>query len=618
MPGEKLIKSLELNEVTFLIIGAIIGSGIFMIPGLAAAAAGAMSVAAWIIVGIIAVLMSMLIAELASTYENAGGLHFYVEKAFGKGVGFMVGWACLIISWVTIAMTVSAAIEYLSYLIYLSELLKAIIAISLIAILTVIAFLGIKNSAKTQTFFTAITLLVLWTFISLGVFKVQGVNFSAPAFQSAPFIMAIILVIEPYIGWQEATFLSEETKNARKTVPKALIIGTLIIAALYAAVAFIAVGVIGSKNLGSANAPLARVAEVLLPGGGVFIALGAILIIVGCANSWIASSARLPYALGRERIIPKTFAKLHSKTNTPYISLILQAFISSMIVLVASFEEILEMLVPMAIFVYLLTFISVPIIRKKEKEENAMFRVPYGKAISIFCSIFAIGALLYFLTQRPRAVIDGLSLIALGVPLYFLMKFRHSETFPHIFYSVLSRIPGYDTLSRASYAKGVSRRMLHGIDLKGKILEVDCKTALFLRDTVNIGSPTLRIGTDLSFAPLIRAKHRTKHASFINADTTTLPFKKNSFDYVFCMGLSPEVVDLDAFIQEIVRVLKPEGKAVVLAFAEVLGFEAFFSPDILKNIAEKYGHGAEIEKERYGGVNYNFITIYQTKHSPKS
>ena len=116
MPKEKLTKYLELNEVTFLIIGAIIGSGIFMIPGLAAAAAGTMSIVAWLIVGVIAILMSLLIAELASTYENAGGLHYYVEKALGKGVGFMVGWACLIISWVTIAMTVSAAIEYLSYL----------------------------------------------------------------------------------------------------------------------------------------------------------------------------------------------------------------------------------------------------------------------------------------------------------------------------------------------------------------------------------------------------------------------------------------------------------------------------------------------------------------------
>ncbi|UCD04293.1 MAG: APC family permease, partial [Candidatus Woesearchaeota archaeon] len=508
---EKLTKYLELNEVTFLIIGAIIGSGIFMIPGLAAAAAGTMSIAAWIIVGIMAVLMSMLIAELASTYENAGGLHFYVKKALGRGVAFVVGWACLIISWVTIAMTVSAAMEYLSYLIPLNAFLKAILSITIIAIFTFIAFLGIKNSARTQIFFTSITLLVLWTFIGLGVFKVQGVNFSIPAFQSAPFIMAIILVIEPYIGWQEATFLSEETKNAKKTVPKALVIGTIIIASIYAAVAFIAVGVIGAEHLGTASAPLARVAEVLLPGGGVFIALGALLIIIGCANSWITSSARLPYALGRERILPKAFAKLHSKTNTPYMSLILQAFISSMIVVVATFEEILEMLVPMALFVYLLTFISVPIIRRKEREETASFRVPGATVISIICALFAIGAIIYFLTQRPHAVIDGLSLIALGIPLYFLMKFRHSETFPRVFYSFLSKLPGYDTLSRVSYAKEVSKRMIRGIPPKGKILEVDCKTALFLRDTTGIGDTELRVGTDLSFTPLTKAKNRTEN-----------------------------------------------------------------------------------------------------------
>ncbi|UCD04309.1 MAG: class I SAM-dependent methyltransferase, partial [Candidatus Woesearchaeota archaeon] len=145
---------------------------------------------------------------------------------------------------------------------------------------------------------------------------------------------------------------------------------------------------------------------------------------------------------------------------------------------------------------------------------------------------------------------------------------------------------------------------------KGKILEVDCKTALFLRDTTGIGDTELRVGTDLSFTPLTKAKNRTENATFVNADTTNLPFKSNTFDYVFCMGLSPEVVDLDSFIKEIIRVLKPTGRARILAFAEVLGFEAFFSPTLLRNIAEKYGYRATIERERYGGVDYHFITLY--------
>lgn len=609
MPKKKLNKTLGLSDVTFLIIGAIIGSGIFMIPGLAAAAAGVMSIGAWVVVGIVAVLMSLLIAELSSRYDNAGGLHFYVERALGKGVGFIVGWACLIISWVTIAMTVSAGIEYLSYLVPLSGFMKAVIGIAVIWALTGIAFLGVKNSARSQLFFTGVTILVLWAFISLGIFWVSDAHFQIPQFQWSSFALALTLVIEPYIGWEVATFLSEETKNARKTIPKALIIGTLIIAGIYAAVAFISVGILGASALGASSAPLAKVAEALTPHGGILIALGALLIIIGCANSWVTSSARLPFALGREKVLPKIFSKLHEKRKTPYVALIMQALVSSFIIATIGFKGILEMLVPIALFVYFLTFISVPLIRRKKKENKPLFKVPGGTAISIFCALFALGAIIYFLIHKPDAVIDGLSLIALGIPLYFLMKFRHSETFPKLFYSIISRIPGYDALSRTSYGKEITRRMVQGIPIKGRILEVDCKTALLLRDIEDIGDTKLRVGTDLSFTPLVRAKRKIKNAEFVNADTINLPFKTYSFNYVFCMGLSPEVVDLDSFIKEIIRVLKPKGKARILAFGKVLGFESFYSPKRVRNIAEKYGYKARIEREKYGGVDYDFITI---------
>lgn len=604
----ELKRELDFHTLLLLGINGTIGTGIYFVPGIAAAIAGPASILSWIAVGVIAIFIALYFAELSSMFPKSGGVYEYTKNAFGNFFGYMVGWTGWVVANITIAMLVLGSIDYLSAIIPISAFQKIIFALLFILFVNYISYNGVGMGVKIILLFAVITIMVLWFILSIGLYHSTVSNFH-PFFAlgTLPVFIAMLFILETFFGWETVSYLAEESKDPKKNLPKTMIYSTLFIVALALGVVAVALSVVPWETLANSASPLATTVSMFAGNTGkIIITIGIFINILGTAAAWIIATPRLIFALSRDRLLPRALSEVHGKYGTPHNAIMFQAVLSSFIVISGSYLFLLKVLLPLAIFMYAMVLLSVTKLRFSKPELERGFRAPLAKVVPIMIAIVMFVLAAYI---KADVILAGALFVLMGLPIYIITKLRDSETFPKLFYSILSKFPGYDTLSRTSYAKEVSKRMIHGIPLKGKILEVDCKTALFLRDTAGVGDTELRVGTDLSFTPLTRAKKRTS-ASFVNADTTDLPFKSNSFDYVFCMGLSPEVVDLDSFIREVIRVLKPQGRARILAFAQVLGFEAFFSPNLLKNIAEKYGYRATIERERYGGVDYHFITLY--------
>ena len=417
--GGELKRELSLLDLVFLGMGAIIGSGIFMIPGIAARSAGPASLFIWVLVGGGAIIMSLVIAELAAFFQDAGGPYTYVRNAFGNLPGFVVAWLSCIISWITISMLVSAATEYLSFVLPFNDLSKVVFNIVLLAVLVKVNTAGVRSGALLQSFLSGFALLVLAGLAAVGASQVEVTNLVAiPDLTSATIIATILIIIEPFIGWEAVTFLGEEAADPTM-MPKAIIITTVGVTIVYFLVSFTALGVVPSAELGESHAPLSLMAkEILGPTigslGSNFMALAAFLIMVGTANSWVLSSSRLPYSMARRGHFPSLLAELND-ADVPYAAIYLQFIISSVFLAWGKYEALLHLLVPLALILYLSVTAAHPVIVRRFGRVPG-YRPAIPIVVSIVCAALSLGALTLVhvpeLVMAAGVILSGVALFA--------------------------------------------------------------------------------------------------------------------------------------------------------------------------------------------------------------
>lgn len=415
----ELRRKLGLPHLIFITIGIMIGTGIFIIPPYAVEIAGSSSLFAWIGIGTLSILTSLILAELSGAYTGPGGIFLFARKAFGELWGFLVGWCSWIVAWVTIGVLVGGGLSYLTHLVPLSEPTLIILSTLFIGGLTLVSFFQIELGAKVQAGLTGLMLFLLSIFLILGLPKVDLSNLVLPEdIQST--LLAATIIIEPYIIW-EVIFLSGETKNPKKNVPKALILSSVLVSFLYFTTAFV--------TLGTGKISLLKVSELLFGGFGksllTVLALGLIL---SSTNSWIMSSARIPFAMARDFLLPSTFAKL-SKRGVPKNVLITQFIIVTVIAASGTYKELLRILVPFALLMYIIILLCYLKLRKKTKEKSS-FVIPSGDLLAVFLIV------IYFLLLVkvfPSSLVKCLALVGLGFPFYFQIKLQTDKRFEERF-----------------------------------------------------------------------------------------------------------------------------------------------------------------------------------------
>lgn len=429
-------RELTLFDSTCLIVGIIVGAGIYQTaPDVARGAGGATGVLfIWILGGALSFCGALGYAELAAAYPRAGGDYVYLSRAYGRWAGFLFGWAQLaIVRPGDIAVMAFAFATYARQLwdplaghsVFHSEQAYAIGAT---AVLTAVNMLGVKEGKWTQNLLTVAKVLGLLLIVGLA-FAASGNAAAAGATTAAgasplPASIALILVLFTFGGWNEMAYVSAEVKDPRRNIARALVAGTLAVSLLYVLINAAYLHRLGYAGLAGAQAVAVDTVSAALPrAGGAFVAALICVSTLGAVNGLIFTGARISYAVGAEHRLFRSLGQWHPRTQTPARALALQGAIA--IVLIAVLGSFLNAVLYTAATVYtfyLGTTVALFVLRRREPGVERPFRIPgYPVTPLVFAGVCVF--LIYSaVTYKPQVAAAACALLPLGLVLYALSR----------------------------------------------------------------------------------------------------------------------------------------------------------------------------------------------------
>jgi basic amino acid/polyamine antiporter, APA family len=434
--------TLSVADAIAIIVGIVVGAGIFETPAFVAANAGspAILLLAWVAGGLMTLVGALCFAELATAYPHPGGNYHYLVRAFGTAPAFLFVWARLaIIQTGSIAMLGFVFGDYASQLWDLGAYSASFYAAAAVIALTAMNISGLIPGKRTQN------LLTIATVAGLAVVVVVGIFFASPASGTAasgggsptPFHMSLgmvmIFVLLTYGGWSEAAFISAEVRRPRRNMAVALIGSTAIITAIYLLVNYALLRGLGMERMAGAQAVAAELMQRTLGQAGVvFIALCVAVAALGSINATIITGARTNYAMGRDYRIFRWMGEWSPRGNTPVNALIAQSAIALGLIAVGTaarsgFKTMVEFTTPVFWAFLLLTGVSLMVLRHREPHAERPFRVPlYPVTPLLFCCIAAY--MLYSsLAYTGMGALLGVLVLAAGAPLLVFVSRRRVE-----------------------------------------------------------------------------------------------------------------------------------------------------------------------------------------------
>lgn len=463
-------RALGLTDAVSVVVGSMIGSGIFIVSAGISQQVGSSGwlLFIWLLAGVMTIMAALCYSELASAFPKAGGQYVFLREAYGPGCGFLYGWTlCSVIQTGTIAAVGVAFAKFLGVFIPVvsdTNVLLAIggwkltmlqlISVLLIFLLTASNCRGIETAKTIQTTFTVTKVLALAALIVCGLFSVA--KFAGAPVNFADMWHAVDLKGNPLTGidfflvlgvamvgslfscdaWNNITFAGEEVKDAEKILPKSLAIGTCIVVVLYM-MANIVYLLLLPLHGDPAGADLAQrgiqfatservgtaAAEVIFGPIGKYLMAGAIMISTfGCLNGLILAGSRVYYAVARDGLFFKQAGELDPKTNVPVFSLVVQGVWSALLATSGTYGNLLDYVVFAALFFYVLTVGAVFVLRVKRPELERPFKTPLYPIMPALYIVLALAVMLGQLVKSPMFSGAGLAIIALGLPAYWFFK----------------------------------------------------------------------------------------------------------------------------------------------------------------------------------------------------
>ena len=440
----ELGRKLGLGAVIALGVGTTVGSGIFSSLSEVANAAGSslFLVLAFIIGGLLQIPANFVYAELASASPEDGGQYVYFKEAGTRPLAFLCGWISF---WATdppsISIMALAIVNYLAFFIPIHGLILKLIAVGFVLIFMFMHLRSVEGGGAFQTIITALKILPFALVIGIGLFHLQGdMLLSAKPLTgfAAGGITALIAGIGAttwsYDGMAAACYMSGEIKNPRKNLPLGLILTAVVVLVLYAGLTFVASGMLSIDELAGSDAPIALLAS-KLPGigsyAGTIVAIMAIIVVIGSLSSCIMYQPRIEYAMAKDNLFFKSFAKVHPKYETPYFSIIVQCAVAIVLIFATNLSGLLGYFTMVALLKNLLTFLTIFPLRKKGKENgyDPAYKCP-GGAIMPIIAIFMTGTLIWGqLTYAPmQSLLCAFIAVATGLPVFYYWDKKNKKT----------------------------------------------------------------------------------------------------------------------------------------------------------------------------------------------
>ncbi len=449
------VKGLGLLDASTIIIGSMIGSGIFIAPSLMAGyvQTPGLLVLMWLFGGVFTILGGLCYGELAASMPHAGGQYVYLRETYSPLLGFLYGWTVFLV--IQTGFIAAVAVAFAKYLGVFFPLLSEshtvfnigplavnsaqIVGILSIALLTVINVFGVRLGALVQNFFTITKVGVLVVLILLAFFWSRGswnhftpvltpqVNEAVQMSFLAAFAVAMSKALFAYDAWNSVTFIAEEVREPRRTLPMALVVGTGITGLVYTLTTAAYVYIIPASQMAGIpdNRIAAEVAQVLFgPIGVSLIAVAILISTFGCNNGLILSGARVYYAMARDGLFFRSVDRLHPSFKTPVVALALQGLWASLLTLSGTYSDLLTYTTFASLLFNVLTVVGLFILRRRRADLDRPYRVWGYPVIPIVYITISLLFIIYIFIGDVRNSGLGLILVLSGIPVYGYWKRR--------------------------------------------------------------------------------------------------------------------------------------------------------------------------------------------------
>lgn len=431
-----LLRELRLLDGTALVVGGIIGSGIFLVPRSVSEQLDSLGVVllVWFAGGALSLFGALSLAELGAALPRTGGLFVYLREAYGPWAGFLYGWGQFtMISSGTIATLAVAFSLYLAQLLPLSPAGQKAVGIGSILVLAGVNCVGLRAGKLVQNIFTLAKVgglgllvllllarghpLALW---SRDFWPREGVHFSW-----APFGVALVAVLWAYEGWHAVTFSAGEFKRPTRDLPRSLFLGTAAILAIYLITNLAYYGVLSGAQIAQSDTVAAT--AMTLTSGAMASAFVSVLILVsifGANNAQVLLGPRVFYAMAKEGLFFSAFARVHPRYRTPVFSIVAQAVLASVLTLLGTFQELFTYVIFTHWIFYGAAVAAVVVLRRTRPGLERPFRVPAYPWLPLLFVLATFGITVSTIVAGPGHALLGIAFILTGIPAYAFFRRR--------------------------------------------------------------------------------------------------------------------------------------------------------------------------------------------------
>lgn len=440
-----LARRLGLFDTTMIVMGGIIGSGIFINPYVVAREVHStfLILGAWAFGGLIALAGAFIYAELSSQSSTSGGQYVYLRKAFHPSLAFIYGWTLLLV--IQTGGMAAVAVTFAKYVMELgggtpSDLRASLVAAIALAVLTLINCFGVRAGGTTQNIFMILKLIAIAGLVVFGLMvspapgvKAIATTNSSPTIWNSiiAFGAALIPVQFAYGGWQTACFVAGEVREPRKNLPRGLLLGVLGVIAVYLSVNFVCVHALGPEGLAQTKTPATAVMRLALGEKGArFIAAGIAISTIGFLSQSMLTAPRVYFAMADDGLFFKGLAKLN-RSRVPAFAIALQGVLAIVIAFSGRYEQILNYVVSSDVVFFALTGAAVFAFRRQTgvDDKSEVFRIPGHPFTTLFFIAACCAVAFSTIYRYPGNSLIGLAIMLSGLPVYLIWtKLRADRT----------------------------------------------------------------------------------------------------------------------------------------------------------------------------------------------
>ncbi|HSK64241.1 MAG TPA: amino acid permease [Pyrinomonadaceae bacterium] len=432
-----LARRLGLFDATMIVMGGIIGSGIFMNPQVVAMEVHTpfLILAAWTIGGLFALAAAFIWAELAAMRPDVGGQYAYLREAFHPAVAFLYGWVLLLV--IQTGGMAAVAVTFSRYFVELTKLSLGYsqLAALVLGVLTIINCLGVRAGSTLQSVLMVLKILAITALVVCGLLFGYRVNESSEWLDSPPsfdlltaFGAALVPVIFAYGGWQTSTFVAGEIKEPHRNLPRGLILGVTGVVVLYLAANVVYLVALGTHALAASDAPASDVMRHALGDFGArAIAAGIAISTVGFLSQSMLTAPRVYFAMARDGLFFKSVGKVHPRTRAPIVAIALQGLLAIVIAFLGTYEHILNYVVSVDVIFFGLTACCIFVFRRRRSQQPAEgVRVPGHPVTTILFIAICWAVAVNTVYHAPRNTLVGMAILLAGLPAYWFWRTRRT------------------------------------------------------------------------------------------------------------------------------------------------------------------------------------------------